>query len=147
MSGYKYQALSISISHFTQDTRVYLIFAEPAFEPALPLILFLWSRRLVHIPLRSRLCRPSSRGSRSTSSRSTPAGVTDGLSPGCVEIETMIGLSTPIKTLLLQNLLLQLVVGAVHRAGVCGLAVGVRVARTIMRHGSHVVTGPLVAVL
>lgn len=128
-----------SIVHFrltshSRDTRIYLIFAEPAFEPALPLIRFLRrSRRLVHSLLRSRLRRPSPCGSRSTSSRSTPAQVTDGLgSLGGVEIEPMIGLSTPIKTLLLQNLLLQLVVGAVHRAGVCGLAVGVRVARTIV---------------
>lgn len=59
----------------------------------------------------------------------------------------MIGLSTPINTLLLQNLLLQLVVGAVYRAGVCGLAVRICVARTIVRHGSHVIAGPLVAVL
>lgn len=124
----------ISISH----RHSLFILAEPAFEPALSFIRFLT------LLADSRLCG----GDRDTSNGSAHGRVADGLDRGCLgvePVEPVLGLGPLVQTLLLQSLLLQLVVGAVDRAGVGGLAVVCGAG--IVRHGRDVVARPLVAVL
>lgn len=129
-----------------------LILAEPPLEPTLPFLTCVHARLVLRLAQSTRHCR-----GRCPASWATPAGVRRRRRRGRVTHAVLIrttpvplivlSLGALVQTLLLQGLLLQLVHGAVERARVRRLAVGIGVSRAGARHGGYIVVGTLIALL